>query len=1326
MIYRGPEIGFDAYPAADPRDGTRIVRFSQHQAGTLARRERRGTGMGVLVLPGDSSDAALIDPALRQYVRAERLYPPTDLALSAAADDVVDTAAAHGLAIGDKVELLSLVGGTGLSALPVYWVRTVPSSTSLTLASDRALTTQATFTSDITAGAIRKLKTQTGFFLEKGNYAALTGNNQRPLVLTGAGTLGYLAREIMWSHTYVGAAGALSALGGGQDPFDDRFRLWAQGSFAGGDFAGAVLWRMVAEALSYQSGAYTHKHGDGTLHTDTHDDDRLESAIALVTMTFDGFTDSAGNAWTAPSGNFEALVTDPLLDPVMEIMRAGIEIVMDPDTFELNAYNAGTLGSDRTGAGWGAGVVRFTDSTDGTTGTGNITTTARRAITADIRRSAILAGGQDVYAKATDAGASIPWHGGIRSYVEDTDALEVIAGVEIQTRTDAGDVPRIRLLPGDDEDEGLYRGGPGGQFDIYDQATLHSGSGTWHWDELTVDVSAIEYRLREDESGEIDTYVEFGSTFRPLSQAVEFGGPGGGCKCGPTLRLCDAGHLDTTVATGTDWKHTATGSPPAGWHEVGYDDAGASAPVESDQPNYYDTGSGRWIWSALPDGTNQRPAEEEVSFRKEFEVPAAPLGAQLLLAADNGADVYLNGVLVASLGTRYNAANLNHFASASTYSIPASALVEGTNCISIIGWNEEAPTAGSAAVYAELTVTTQGGTALVGSSNRAARCDHKHLHNDTLLRDAADAHPASAVSTSDGSTVQAKLDALEAGSVGGDDVADPITADFSNPPTQLELEAAIGPAGLTAGRAFLAIDSDSGRQYLAYSDGSRYHIAPLVRPPQPDAPSALTASPNGGWTHNSDPHAVGHGGYTYFGYVDGTSSDIEVAIIDATGAVVATRTLRAALTGDGGNPDTHNAPALLVVEPGHQLLAIYSPHNGSAMYRRLSADSLDDDPTLASGFGAESTLDSSLGGTAYTYPNLVQLLDEPGDPIYLFFRDGQAALATGVMCYSKSTDGGSTFGVQTEVFKRANFRPYWEVASDGATRIDIVTSDGRDETGPFALYHLYYEAGAWHRSDGTVITGLPFDTSDLTEIDDSTGGTKIWPLEVAIDSHGRPIVLYELILDASTTSIRYGRWTGTAWATNEIVQVDPFSGGFGGGGTLDPAAPNVAWIIRKVGSRFEAFRYVTLDGGPSWTSEAVTVGSAADNLYPVAVRNGSPDRRVMWLTGTFTSYTDFQVGISGSAGVGASSVDIRDLTRLVTFEDTEANVEAAAASPTERAVAFATDTGRIGWFDGLTWSWSGGGGAQVLYEPLAVDDGAGGFEPVYTADGRFIMVPVGD
>lgn len=68
-----------------------------------------------------------------------------------AATDVITTAAAHGLAVNDKVLINSLTGGAGLTAATVYFVKTVPSSTTLTLAATEGGAT-LDFTTTLTVG----------------------------------------------------------------------------------------------------------------------------------------------------------------------------------------------------------------------------------------------------------------------------------------------------------------------------------------------------------------------------------------------------------------------------------------------------------------------------------------------------------------------------------------------------------------------------------------------------------------------------------------------------------------------------------------------------------------------------------------------------------------------------------------------------------------------------------------------------------------------------------------------------------------------------------------------------------------------------------------------------------------------------------------------------------------------------------------------------------------------------------------------------------------------------------------------------------------------
>ena len=72
-----------------------------------------------------------------------------------------------------------------------------------------------------------------------------------------------------------------------------------------------------------------------------------------------------------------------------------------------------------------------------------------------------------------------------------------------------------------------------------------------------------------------------------------------------------------------------------------------------------------------------------------------------------------------------------------------------------------------------------------------------------------------------------------------------------------------------------------------------------------------------------------------------------------------------------------------------------------------------------------------------------------------------------------------------------------------------------------------------------------------------------------------------------------------------------------------------------------------------------------------------------------------------------------DLQRLITVVDAKATIEAGTATPVERIIAYASDTGEVGLWDGTTWTWVGGGGA--VSNSFVVDPGApsyAGTDPV--------------
>jgi hypothetical protein len=418
---------FDLYPRDDPRDGARVVRFTKLQSAEY-RGEANGTGSGRFSIRADVAEAQLIDPRGLQYVRVVR---------------------------EDTVAVTEAVVG--------------------------------------------------GFWLETGDFTLLDEQGTRLLSFGGAGTLAYLSRAVMWSHTYI------SPIFPGQDPIGGTWNLWNQSTvFANGNFLGAMLWRVLYEAQHNTPGV--HKHGDtpaGETVSDTHDDDRPAIAIADMVFDFDQFEDSNGNDWTISSGEFKAQVGENVLAVVKRLMEAGLYVTMDPDTFELKAYQAATHRRDRTGGAWGASVVRFQAPTGEDITTGNIKSDAKRAIHAYIPRSVVLAGGgSDVY--GIDTGTSdIAWEGFYYAEVNDVDAAENIASIQIGARDDAGDTLRIRGRLGTAVSSGYYR--PFEDAWLDDLATVDTGSNQFDLDEQDFPIAAITVNLRP--GGDWDVWYDLGSSY---------------------------------------------------------------------------------------------------------------------------------------------------------------------------------------------------------------------------------------------------------------------------------------------------------------------------------------------------------------------------------------------------------------------------------------------------------------------------------------------------------------------------------------------------------------------------------------------------------------------------------------------------------------------------------------------------------------------------------------------------------------------------------------------------------------------------------------------
>lgn len=555
-----------------------------------------------------------------------------------------------------------------------------------------------------------------GWWTNQVKYAAAVTNETQRLEVGGAATMAYLARAVMAPHTYINADGALAGLSGGQDPFDGLWRLYAQGSLAGGAFLGAALWRVMAEAQSYlASGTYTHKHADGEIYTDSHDNDRVRNALPDLVLGFDGFEDSDGNPWTLPSGEFSAQIGENVLEVVRRLMQSGLYVEMDPDTFELRAWEGNDHRRDRTGAAWGASVVRLQAPTDGTIATGNIKSDSERLISSHVRRTTIWSGGTSDEYGIADTPTGTPWEGFVASSAAEVAALDQLAAAQLAARDEAGDVLTARIKLGAVPTSGQYL--PWEHVKLDDIVTVHTGTGEWDYDEATYPVGALRVHLRD--GGDWDAWVDLGASYEAMAQRQFEVAATAAHSHPPNPRLCTVpvGVSATDILLGMHVyeEFTAGGSSPSGGYFSAVadgDDAterGLTAPHVSARFYYID-------WLNVLDGLTTVPVVAGYRILQTALVGNTSASYQIAWSDDN-----VSFTVADTIAGDIDTGQVT-FGSPLQHRYWRIWSTSGPNGWAVYTWS----------MYSGFDSTSPGHNEFSGTSGEAARCDHRHdVHRDT-------------------------------------------------------------------------------------------------------------------------------------------------------------------------------------------------------------------------------------------------------------------------------------------------------------------------------------------------------------------------------------------------------------------------------------------------------------------------------------------------------------------------------------------------------------------------------------------------------------------
>ncbi len=410
-----------------------------------------------------------------------------------------------------------------------------------------------------------------------------------------------------------------------------------------------------------------------------------------------------------------------------------------------------------------------------------------------------------------------------------------------------------------------------------------------------------------------------------------------------------------------------------------------------------------------------------------------------------------------------------------------------------------------------------------------------------------------------------------------------------------------------------------------------------------------TLSEDGAWCWFSDPRSVYYEGihtrtYTAFSSSEG---DIIVSYQDHNTKKRAQKVILKKL-----QKDDHINPSMLFLPDG-RIMLFFTKHNGTIYYTTSIK------PEEINQFEAIKTLDL---GDRLCYTNPV-MLSEENNRIYVFFRGGYDWKPS----YITSDDLGQTWSKSTSIVSKkvnnAANRPYTKIISDGKSSIHFAFTDGHPRDEHFnSIYYLKYEKGHFYDAAmnqlGSINT-LPIVQEGVPKIYDGTvTNHRAWIWDIALDQKSKPVVAYTVMPEETKHFYHYASWDGKEWQDKRIcaagssfptydrtkAQSDP-EPHYSAGIVLDHSNPEIVYLSRPTGNRYEIEQWETQDHGMTFSSKAITSNSLKDNVRPVSVRNAPANLvpRVLWMNiNDYQHYTDFSSSIKSNAAAKKYSGELTE------------------------------------------------------------------------------------
>ncbi|SMC76644.1 BNR-4 repeat-containing protein [Janibacter indicus] len=410
------------------------------------------------------------------------------------------------------------------------------------------------------------------------------------------------------------------------------------------------------------------------------------------------------------------------------------------------------------------------------------------------------------------------------------------------------------------------------------------------------------------------------------------------------------------------------------------------------------------------------------------------------------------------------------------------------------------------------------------------------------------------------------------------------------------------------------------------------------QPAQPVAAAPATAdsleartvrmTSNGAWTWYSDPRVLQTSRYTYFAYVTRAGSVMLTSLSKADQRMATTTLSQYQLR------DDHNVPGLVETADG-RIAAFWGGHGKAPVQYRVSNTAGDVTKMSA----VRKLKGSSMENAKSTY---VQVFRMRGVSNQYHVLTRRYSDQNWVVSTSKDLVNWSA---PVQLFKNSGGGlrtwPYLEAASSGWKQMHLAVSDGHPaQDVNNSLYHFTYDAATKKlgRTNGTAVARPAYPRSGTQIYDGRSLDGRVRVYDFGLRSGGYPTVAFTTT-DRTTGSSGYTyKWATTvsgSWTTRTVARQEEYPEGI----TLDARNANTAYVITRAGEETQLSELSTSDRGASWLSRPIALQRGVQRT-PAAPAGAVGPFSVMWMTGSYTDWTDYSTGIVAET-TGRTPIELR-------------------------------------------------------------------------------------